>query len=133
MKFSKDRIDVELKMESGTYNLEIPMGENNFSKQFALDLFGVFAEIYFIIQKGDLIFFKRPSIDFCFFEFYKSTKWRIDVRQSIHCRHRIKIKGKESYTYLGIYNCREIKLYFNIYKLYKISYKKGSQGITPTA
>ena len=33
MKFSKDRIDVELKMESGTYDLEIPMGENNFSKQ----------------------------------------------------------------------------------------------------
>ena len=33
MKFSKDRIDVELKMQSGTYDLEIPMGENNFSKQ----------------------------------------------------------------------------------------------------
>lgn len=33
MKFSKDRIDVELKMESGTYDLEIPMGEDNFSKQ----------------------------------------------------------------------------------------------------
>ena len=33
MKFPKDRIDVELKMQSGTYDLEIPMGENNFSKQ----------------------------------------------------------------------------------------------------
>ena len=33
MKFPKDKIDVELKMQSGTYNLEIPMGENNFSKQ----------------------------------------------------------------------------------------------------
>ena len=33
MKFSKDRIDVKLKMQSGTYDLEIPMGENNFSKQ----------------------------------------------------------------------------------------------------
>ena len=33
MKFSKDRIGVELKMKSGTYDLEIPMGENNFSKQ----------------------------------------------------------------------------------------------------
>ncbi len=33
MKFSKDKIDVKLKMESGTYDLEIPMGEDNFSKQ----------------------------------------------------------------------------------------------------
>lgn len=33
MKFPKDKIDVKLKMESGTYDLEIPMGENNFSKQ----------------------------------------------------------------------------------------------------
>ena len=33
MKFPKDKIDVELKMQSGTYDLEIPMGENNFSKQ----------------------------------------------------------------------------------------------------
>lgn len=33
MKFPKDKIGVELKMQSGTYNLEIPMGENNFSKQ----------------------------------------------------------------------------------------------------
>ena len=33
MKFPKDRIDVELKMQSGTYDLEILMGENNFSKQ----------------------------------------------------------------------------------------------------
>lgn len=33
MKFPKDRIDVELKMQSGTYDLEIPMGEDNFSKQ----------------------------------------------------------------------------------------------------
>lgn len=33
MKFPKDKIDVELKMQSGAYNLEIPMGENNFSKQ----------------------------------------------------------------------------------------------------
>ena len=33
MKFSNDKIDIELKMKSGTYNLEIPMGENNFSKQ----------------------------------------------------------------------------------------------------
>ena len=33
MKFPRDRIDVELKMQSDTYDLEIPMGENNFSKQ----------------------------------------------------------------------------------------------------
>ena len=33
MKFPNDRIDIKLKMESGTYDLEIPMGENNFSKQ----------------------------------------------------------------------------------------------------
>ena len=33
MKFPKDRIDIKLKMESGIYDLEIPMGENNFSKQ----------------------------------------------------------------------------------------------------
>ena len=33
MKFSKDKIDIKLKMESGTYDLEIPMGEDNFSKQ----------------------------------------------------------------------------------------------------
>ena len=32
MKFPRDRIDVELKMQSDTYDLEIPMGEN-FSKQ----------------------------------------------------------------------------------------------------
>ena len=34
MKFPKDRIDIELKIQSGTYDLEIPMGEDNFSKQF---------------------------------------------------------------------------------------------------
>ena len=33
MKFPKDRIDIELKIQSGTYDLEIPMGEDNFSKQ----------------------------------------------------------------------------------------------------
>ena len=33
MKFPKDRIDIKLKIQSGTYDLEIPMGEDNFSKQ----------------------------------------------------------------------------------------------------
>jgi len=33
MKSPKDRIDIELKIQSGTYDLEIPMGEDNFSKQ----------------------------------------------------------------------------------------------------